>query len=165
MAEGAKSGPRGDIEIDCFPGPVGMSVRQHDLDQRLDIGDSRGGPGLAGRGEEPESVHVSRESRHFLVCQVKVIHVELACFAQYVVVDVGHVADEPGLVTQVAEAALQYVVRDIGGGVAQMGGVVRRHAAGVHGYRSPRAGGRLERSYLLPGRVIEAHHDGLNRCP
>ena len=81
------------------------------------------------------------------------LHAELAGLAQDVVVDVGDVAHALGVVAQVAQPALQHVVGQVGGGVAQVGGVVRGDAAGVH--RDQRAG--LERDQRLPGRVVEAH--------
>ena len=81
------------------------------------------------------------------------MHAEFSGLAQDVVVDVGDVAHTPGLVPAVAQTTLQHVVGDVGGGMTEVRGVVRRDAAGVHGDDGP----RLERDDGTTSGVVEAH--------
>ena len=81
--------------------------------------------GSATRRQQAERRHVGVEAGHLLGGQVEVVDAELARLAQDVVVDVGDVADAPGLVAEVPEPPLQDVEGQVDRGVAEMGGVVR----------------------------------------
>ena len=159
VADLAEPRERRHAEVHAATGLVGVAGLEHHPDEAEDVGDGRGGPRLAERRQEPEGLHVGVEAGHLLGRQVEVVHAELAGLAQDVVVDVGDVADALGLVAQVPQPALQHVVGQVGGGVAEVGGVVRRDAAGVH--RHDRA--RLERHHRPPGGVVEAHRAGRRR--
>ena len=98
-------------------------------------------------GQQVERLHVVVEAGHLGRGEVEVVHAELAGLAEDRVVDVGDVAHAAGLVAEVAQPPLQDVVGDVDGGVAEVGGVVRRDAARVHRDDRP----RLERHDLAPG--------------
>ena len=104
-------------------------------------------------GQQVERGHVVVEPGRLGRREVEVVDAELAGLAQDVVVDVGDVAHALRVVAAVAQAALEDVVGEVRGGVAEVGGVVRRDAARVH--RDDRAG--LERHDLAAGGVVEAH--------
>ena len=82
--------------------------------------------------EQSEGRHVGVEARHLLGGEVEVVHAELARLAQDVVVDVGDVAHQPGLVPEVAQPSLQDVEGQVHLGVPDVGGVIGRDAARVH---------------------------------
>ena len=145
-----------DAEVHRPAGLVGVPPVEHHGDEPADVGDGRRGPGLAERGEHVEGTHVGVEARRLLRGQVEVVHAELARLAQDVVVDVGDVAHALSPVAEVPQPPLQHVVGDVRGSVADVGGVIRRDAARVHGDDRP----RLERHDLPPCRVIQAHHVG-----
>ncbi len=84
------------------------------------------------RGQQAERGHVGLEAGGLGRGQVQVVHAQLAGLAQDVVVDVGQVPHAAGLVAPVPEAALEDVVGQVGGGVAEVTGVVGRDAARVH---------------------------------
>ena len=76
------------------------------------------------------------------------------------VVDVGDVLDVVDVVAGVTPGPVHQVERDVGGGVAEVGGVVRGDAADVHPRRRPRAGG----DHLLPTRCRTAAAGALGRA-
>jgi len=141
------------VEVDGAPGGVGVVPVQDHADEAPDVGDGRGGPGLAEHGEQVQGLHVVVEAGHLGGSQVEVVDTQLAGLAQDVVVHVGDVADAAGVVAPVPQAPLEHVVGEVDGGVADVGGVVRRDAARVHG---DDVAGR-ERHDLPPGRVVEPH--------
>ncbi len=104
-------------------------------------------------GEGVECLHVPFETRFLAGGQIQIVHAELSSLGEQRIIDVGHVAHAPDLVTQVDEPALQHVVRQESRRVTDVGGVVRRDSAGVH--RHPVA--RLERNNLTSRGVVEAH--------
>ena len=118
-----------------------------------DVGDGRRGARLAPRLEHAERLHVLVEAGRLGGRQVEVVDAELARLAEDRVVDVGDVAHAARLVAEVAQAALEHVVGDVHGGVAEVGRVVRRDAARVH--RDDRA--RLEGDDLPARRAPQAH--------
>ena len=61
--------------------------------------------GSLAAGRSPSASMSAENAAISSIGQVEVINTELACLAQYVVVDVGHVADKPGLVTRGRAAA------------------------------------------------------------
>ena len=93
---------------------------------------------LASR-QQAERLHVVVELGHLGGGQVEVVDAELAGLAEDVVVDVGDVAHAAGVVAPVAQAPLEDVVGEVDRGVADVGGVVRRDAARVHGDDRARA--------------------------
>ena len=153
VADLAEAVEGGDVEVDGAAGLVGVAPVEDHADEAPDVGDGRGGPGLAPAGEQSEAGHVGLEAGGLGRRQVQVVHAQLAGLAQDVVVDVGEVADTAGLVAAVPQAALEDVVGQVGGGVAEVAGVVGRDAARVHEH--DRAG--LERHDLLAGRVEQPH--------
>ncbi len=126
---------------------------EHHPDEAEDVGDGGGGPRLGERRQEAQGGHVGVEAVHLLGRQVEVVHAQLPGLAQDVVVDVGHVPHALGVVTEVAKPALQDVVGQVGGGVAEVGGVVGGDPAGVH--LDHRAG--LEGNHPPAGGVVEIH--------
>ena len=153
VADLAEALERGDVEVDGAAGLVGVAPVQDHADEAPDVGDGRGGPGLAPVGQQPEGAHVGLEARGLGGRQVEVVHAELAGLAQDVVVDVGDVAHAPGLVAAVAETTLEDVVGEVGGGVTEVAGVVGRDAARVHEH--DRAG--LEGHDLALRRAVQLH--------
>ncbi len=105
---------------------VGVAGVEHGADERQDVGDGRGGAGLAVDGEQRQRRHVGVEARHLLGGEVEVVDTELARLAQDVVVDVGDVAHQPRFVAEVDEPPLQDVEGQVHLGVARRG---RRHRA------------------------------------
>ena len=99
-------------------------------------GIARGGPRLGPRRDHVEAIHVGVEAGQLGRREVEVVHAELAGLGQDAVVDVGDVADAPRVVAEVAQASLQDVVGQVGGGVAEVGRVVRGDPARVHRTRS-----------------------------
>ena len=87
--------------------------------------------GVLKHGQDVERVHVPVEPGLLGGGQVEVVHAELAGLGEQRVVDVGDVAHALGVVAEVAQAALQHVVEQVDGGVAEVGGVVGRDAARV----------------------------------
>ena len=112
--------------------------------------------GSENAGRRPQGGHVGVEPADLLGRQVQVVHTQLPGLAQDVVVHVGHVAHALGVVAEVAQAALQDVVGQIGGGVTQVGGVVGGDPAGVHLHH--RSG--LEGNHPPSGGVVEVHGAG-----
>ena len=74
------------------------------------------------------------EAGHLGLGEVEVGHAELAGLGQDRVVDVGDVAHHAHLVAELLEPADEEVVGEVRGGVAEVGGVVRRDAAHVHAH-------------------------------
>ena len=104
-----KRGEGGDVEVDRPAGLVGVARVEDRADQREDLGDGRGGPGLGPRREQAERGHVGVEAGDLLGRQVEVVDAELAGLAQDVVVDVGDVAHAARLVPEVAQPPLEDV--------------------------------------------------------
>ena len=134
-----------------------MAPVQHHADETEDVVDGRRGPRLAERRQQSQGAHVELKARRLVVGEVHEVDAELARLAQDVVVDVGDVAHAMGLVAEVAQAALDDVVGDVGGGVAEVTGGIRRDAARVHGDDRP----GLERHDLLASGVVQADR----HCP
>ncbi len=156
VADLAEVGERGHVEVDPAARLVGVAPVHHHPDEAEDVVDGRRGPGLAEGGEHAQGLHVAVELGHLPGGQVEVVHAHLAGLAQQVVVDVGDVAHAQGAVADVAQPALEDVVEEVGGGVADVGGVVRRDAARVHGDDRP----RREVEHLAPGGVEEPQPGG-----
>ena len=95
--------------------------------------------GSAIGGRMLERVHVGAEAGHLGFGELEVGHAELAGLGQDRVVDVGDVAHHAHLVAELLEPADEEVVGEVGGGVAEVRGVVGRDAAHVHAH--DRAGG------------------------
>ncbi len=107
--------------------------------------------GSENAGRRPEGGHVGVEAADLLGRQVQVVHAQLPGLAEDVVVHVGDVAHALGLVAEIAKPALQDVVGQVGGGVAQVGGVVGGDPARVHLHDRP----GLERDDPSSGGVVE----------
>src|SRR5690606_41472266 len=121
------------VEVDGAAAAVGVAPVEHHADEAPDVGDGRGGAGLAPGRQQAEGPHVVLEAGRLGGRQVEVVDAQLARLAEDVVVDVGDVADAPGLVAPVAQPPLQDVVGQVGGRVPDVRRVVGRDAAGVHG--------------------------------
>ena len=91
--------------------------------------------------------------------QLEVVDAQFPGFGEDRVVDVGDVADHAHLVAQVLESADDEVKGEIGEGVAEVSGVVRRDTAYVHAHCRP----RFERYDFAPGRVVQVHGHGERR--
>ena len=81
--------------------------------------------GSATGGRMLERVHVGAEPRELGVGELEVRDAELARLRQDRVVDVGDVAHHAHLVAELLEPADEQVVGEVGGGVAEVGRVVR----------------------------------------
>ena len=112
-------------EVHRAAGLVGVAALERGADQREDLRDRRGGPRLGVHGQQVQQAHLGVEARHLLGRQVQVVHAELACLAQDVVVDVGDVAHQLRLVAGVPQAPLEHVEVQVDGGMAEVRGVVR----------------------------------------
>ncbi len=152
-AHRTEGGEGGHLEEDGAVDLVGVAPVQHHPDEPSDVRDGRRGPGLAPALQDSEGFHVVVEPGRLGCGQVEVVDPQLAGLAEDVVVHVGDVADAAGLVAPVAQAALEDVVCEIGGGVTHVGGVVWSDATGVEGDHLR----RLEGHHLTPGCVVEAH--------
>ena len=150
---------RGHVEVHRPAGGVGVAPVEHHADEPEDVVDGRRGPGLAEGGQHPQGLHVGVEPGHLPGGQVEVGLAQLPGLAQQVVVDVGDVAHAQGAVPLVPQPALDHVVEQVGGGVADVGGVVGRDAARVHG--DDGAGREVE--HLPASGVVEPHPRRLRR--
>src|SRR4029450_1604607 len=137
VADLAEALEAGHVEVDAPARLVGVAPVEHHADEAPNVGDSRGGAGLAPGGQHVERPHVVVEAGGLGGGQVEVVDPELAGAAQDVVVDVGGVGHGPGGVAPVAQPPLEHVVGQVHGGVADVGGVVRGDAARVHGDDGP----------------------------
>ena len=81
-------------------------------------------------------------------------HAELAGLRQDRVVDVGDVAHHAHLVAELLEPADQEVVGEVGGGVAEVRGVVRRDAAHVHAHDAAGSNGTTARCAVSKSRIV-----------
>ncbi len=153
VADVAEAREGGDVEVDGTARLVGVAGVEDGPDQGQDLGDGRGGAGLRPRGDQPEGGHVVVEAGDLLGRQVEVVDAELPGLAQDVVVDVGHVAHAAGFVAGVAQPALEHVEGQVDEGVAQVGRIVGRDPAAVHG--DDRSG--VEREDATAGGVVQLH--------
>ena len=104
-------------------------------------------------GIRPSAAMSASNRRISSAARSRIVDPELPGLAQDVVVDVGDVADAPGLVAEVAEPALEDVEGQIDLGVPEVGRVVRGDPARVHGDQRR----RCEGDDLPLGRVVEPH--------
>ena len=81
-----------------------------------------------------ERIHVGAEAGELGLGQLEVRNAELPGLREDRVVDVGDVAHHADVVPELLEAADQQVVGEVGRGVAEVRGVVRRDAADVHAH-------------------------------
>ena len=91
--------------------------------------------------------------------QLEVVNAELAGLGEDRVVDVGDVANHVDLVAQVLQSTDDEIKRQVGEGVSEVGGVIRRDATDVHGHR----GAGFEGDDLVPRGVVQAHSHGRRR--
>ena len=131
-----------------------MAAVEDGTDEREDVGDGGGGPGLPIDREQADAQHGDVEAGHLLGRQIEVVHPQLPGPSQDVVVHIGDVADQPRLVPGVPEPPLEQIERQVHLNVTHVGTVIRGDSARVHG--DDRSG--LERDHTLPGRVVETHH-------
>ncbi len=131
--------------VDTVGGPVGQQFRD-DLD---DLRDGLHGAGeLAGR-QHPQRRHVRAEPVDLPPAELDPVLVVAVGALQQRVVDVGDVLHVVHLVPGVQPLPVHQVEGQVGGGVADVGGVVGRDAADVHpGHPSGRRGPQL------PGRRV-----------
>jgi hypothetical protein len=101
-----------------------------------------------------ERGHLGQEGGDPSVPERQVVLARLAGFAQHVVVDVGQVLDVDDLVAEVLEVPMQDVEANVGEGVAEVPGVVRRHATDVEADGA--IANRLERIQPAAPGVVEA---------
>ncbi len=80
----------------------------------------------------------SSEASHLLGRQVQVVDAELSRLAQNVVVDVGDVAHDAGLVAGVLQAPLEKVELQVHGGVPEVRRLIARDAARIHSHELAR---------------------------
>ena len=111
-----------------------MAVVEERVDHVDHAVDRLGGAGLGERRTRAERLHVGAEAGQLGLGQLEVGHAELAGLGEDGVVDVGDVAHHAHLVTELLEPADEEVVGEVGGGVAEVRGVVRRDAADVHAH-------------------------------
>ncbi len=141
------------VEVDGSSGLVRVPGIERRPDQRQDLGDGRGGPGLGIDRQKVQHPHFSVEACHLLCGEIQIMDAELARLAEDVVVHVGDVAHALRLVPEVTQTALQHVEIEVDGSVAEVGRVVRGDATGVHRHQ----GSRLERHDLFSGGVVQLH--------
>ncbi len=120
------------VEVDGAVCLVRVAVVEQTTDHVDHALDRLGGARLGERRAGVERVHVGAEAGELGLGQLEVGHAELAGLGKDRVVDVGDVAHHAHLVAELLEPPDEEVVREVGGGVAEMGGVVRRDAAHVH---------------------------------
>ena len=111
-----------------------MAVVEERVDHLDHAVDRLGGAGLGERRAHAERVHVGAEAGELGLGELEVGHAELAGLGEDGVVDVGDVAHHAHLVAELLEPADEEVVGEVGGGVAEVGGVVGRDAAHVHAH-------------------------------
>ena len=120
-----------DAEVDLAVG----RVREPGVQQLLDEGDHlRHVLGRARQvvGRQPvEAGHLGQEGRHPAVAEGEVVLAGLARLPQHVVVDIGQVLHVDDVVAEVLQVPMQDVEADVRERVAEVPGVVRRHAAHV----------------------------------
>ena len=161
VADLAEAVPAPHVEVDRTTGLIGVAPVEDHADEPSDVGDGGGGTGLAEAGQQLERLHVIVEASDLAGGKVEIVDPKLPRLAEEVVIDVGDVADAAGFVAPVPQAPLEDVVGQVGGGVAEVGGVVGRDAARIHGDELT----RFERDDRLASRVVEAHRRILRRRP
>ena len=92
------------------------------------------------------------------VAELQVVLSKLSGLSQDVVVHIGQVLDVGHLVAQVFQVPMQDVEAEVGEGMAQVAGVIGRHAADVEAHRA--TPDRLERNLLFGPRIEEAKRHG-----
>ena len=122
------------VEVDGAVRGVRVAVVEETTDHVDHAVDRLGGAGLGEGRSGAERVHVGAEAGELGLGEVEVGHAELAGLRQDRVVDVGDVAHHAHVVAELLEPADEEVVGEVGGGVAEVGGVVGRDAAHVHAH-------------------------------
>ena len=144
---------RGDV-IDIFPAESDeLAIRLELFDEGDHVVDPPGGVRLLEHGTGVEHDHVAVETGRLTRGELEEVDTELTGLREDRVVDVGDVAHVRHRVAEVFESTDEQVVGQVGVGVTEMGGVVRRDAADVHLH----LGSRFERDDLPAGRVEELH--------
>ena len=128
---------------------------------RGDQRDRLDGADVGRRRQDAQRLHVATEALGLPLGELApVLSVAVRPLEQRVV-DVGDVLDVGDLVAGVAQHALQHVVGQVGGRVAEVGGVVGRDAADVH----RRGGAGRERPDLVAGGVVDPQRQAGPRQP
>ena len=127
-----------------------MTPVEHHAYETEYVGNSRGRAWLGEDWKKPQSRHVGVETRYLASRQVQIVDTELACLAQYVVIDVGDVPHALCLMAQIAQAPLQHVVGHIHRRVSDVCRVIGCDPTGVHRHYLTRG----KRHYLSARGVI-----------
>jgi hypothetical protein len=130
---------------------VGGPGRQHLLHQLDDLADGLRRRHVVVRRQHPQRRHVLPEQVGFAVGQLAPVHAVARGPLEQGIVDVGDVLHVVHAVSGVQPHPVDQVERQVGGGVAEVGGVVGGDAADVHGGRVARA----DRADLAVGAVVE----------
>ena len=130
---------------------VGGPRSQHLLDQLDHLGDRLGCRHVFARRQHPQRGHVVAVQRHFAGRKVAPVDAVAVGPLEERIVDVGDVLHVMHVVSEVSPQPVNQIERQIGGGVTEMGGVVGRDPADVHGGRRP---GR-DRAHLAVGGVVQ----------
>jgi hypothetical protein len=146
---------RSDAEIDVAARLVGVPALHERLDEGDDLVDRLAGLGLGVGAAEPERLGVVDVGGRHLPGELIARHAPLAGGVVDLVVHVGDVGHEGGLVALVLEEALEQGEHHVGAGVPNVDAPVDGRAAGV----DPHPGwvARLERAQLSAQRVVDAN--------
>ncbi len=118
----------------------------------IDLGDGFGRRHVVVRGQHAQRRHVLAEQLSLPVAELAPVQTVAVRPLEQRVVDVGDVLYVVHAVPGIQPHSMNQVERQVGRGVPQMGGVVRRDAADVHGRRLP----RRHRPHLAISTVEEA---------
>ncbi len=134
-------GPEVHVRILGVLDDVGGAGGQQLLDQLDDLGDGLGGRDVVTRRQHPQRRHVLAEQLGLPIAELTPANTVAGGPFEQRVVDVGDVLHVVHAVPRVQPHPVDQVERQVGGGVAEMGGVVRRDATDVHGGRLARRNG------------------------
>ena len=150
----AVAGRGGDVEVGDAVDGVGVTRRRPapSIRSRMSSIDSVA-LGSCDRRPGVERGHVGVEPGDLLGGELEEVDAELPRLRQDRVVDVGDVAHHVDRVAEVLEAADEDVVGEVGGGVAEVGGVVGRDAADVDADVSAGSNGTTG----TPAGVVQPH--------
>ena len=136
-------------EVDVGVETVGRSPCVQRLDESCYVGDGFDRADEVPRRQHVEREHIVAETAGFLLSKIAPVDAFLVCPLKQGVVHVRDVLDVVDLMSGVGKLAVQKVIGEVGGGMPEMGGVVRGDAADVDaGHRA-----RRQRSNL-PGRGV-----------
>ena len=144
----------GDREVQVVVDAVDRAERLQLADQVDDERDGLDGADVVVGRQDPQRGHVLAEELGLALRELDPVGPHLRRPLEQRVVDVGDVLDVGDAVAGVAPGTVEQVEADVGGGVTQVGRVVRRDPADVQP-RRPVGGGRVDQ--LPAGRVVDLH--------